>query len=80
MRKLDFLFLRTRKDAVAKKSLKKLKPVSTSVETGFCSPQNEIKLSPCSAGARIILDFFLAAWATATAEEFPAVHADFGLG
>ncbi len=68
------------KDAVAKKPLRKLKPVSTSVETGFCSPQNGIKLTPFSAGARIILNYFLAAWATATAEEFPAVHADFGLG
>jgi hypothetical protein len=56
--KLDFLFLRRRKDAVAKKSLKKLKPVATSVATGFCSPQNETKLTPDSSGARIILNYF----------------------
>jgi hypothetical protein len=56
--KLDFLFLLRRKDAVAKKSLKKLKPVATSVATGFCSPQNETKLTPDSLGARIILNYF----------------------
>jgi hypothetical protein len=32
---------------IQEESYKKLKPVSTSVETGFCSPQNEIKLTPC---------------------------------
>ena len=66
--------------AIKESAYKKLKPVATSVETGFCSPQNEIKLTPHSAGARIILDYFLASRAAAPAEEFPAVHADFGLG
>jgi hypothetical protein len=56
--KLGFLFPRRRKDAVAKKSLKKLKPVATNVATGFCSPQNKTKLTPDSSGARIILNYF----------------------
>ena len=66
--------------AIKESTHKKLKPVATSVATGFCSPQNEIKLSPCSKGARIILNYFLTAWTAATAEEFPAIHANFRLG
>ena len=66
--------------AIQESAFKKLKPVATSVATGFCSPQNEIKLTPYSAGARIILNYFLAAWTPAPAEEFPSIHADFGLG
>ncbi len=66
--------------AIKESASKKLKPVATSVATGFCSPQNEFKLTPHSAGARIILNYFLAARTAAPAEEFPAVHADFGLG
>jgi hypothetical protein len=66
--------------AIKESTHKKLKPVATNVATGFCSPQNEFKLTPHSAGARIILNYFLTAWTAATAEEFPAVHANFRLG
>ncbi len=44
--------------AIKESACKKLKPVATSVATGFCSPQNKIKLTPHSAGARIILNYF----------------------
>jgi hypothetical protein len=39
-------------------ALKKLKPVATSVATGFCSPQNEIIVTRHSGGARVFLVFF----------------------
>jgi hypothetical protein len=39
-------------------SLEKLKPVATSVATGFCSPQNEIKVTRRLGGARVFLSFF----------------------
>ena len=36
----------------------KLKPVAAIATTGFCSPQNKIKLTPDPVVARIILIYF----------------------
>jgi len=39
--------------------LEKLKPVAANATTGFCSPQNEIKVTWGSVDARVFFKFFL---------------------